>query len=153
MAKNILRWVSVLPVGILVFIITKIVYDWSFSHAIPEVIYEVSISRDFSGHYILGPIYIVCKESIATFFAIIAACQLAPCYKQKVFFGLMGLWVLVLFATVFMAGVIFEHNGIDKPEQIIRTFIEIASQCLGFVYSFKIGKDDNWTFSFPPRNN
>ncbi len=52
-----------------------------------------------------------------------------------------------------MAGIIFEHNGIDNPEKIIRTLLEMASQGLGFVYSFKLGKDDNWTFSFPPRNN
>jgi hypothetical protein len=130
---EILRWLAVLPSAFLAYIITVTLVDWGVSRtAYPELAQEVVGSYGFGGHYILGPLYIFVRFGMATFAGVGAAMKVAPSHKIKVGFVLFGIYILLIFISVFLFGK-YSSQINWSVECVSRLVVELLAQLLGIL--------------------
>jgi len=130
--KNALRWIGILPVSIVAYVVSKLLSNWSFGYVDPELVRDIDKARDFADHYILGPMFVFQREGTATGIAIYTGVYLAPSYKKVVFFILVGLWVIMLLVASFFIGAtvqIYEWT----TGAIIRTVLELIAQLVAII--------------------
>lgn len=130
--KNVLRWIGVLPVGILTYILSKLLSNWSFAYVYPDLVRDIDMARDFADHYILGPLFVFLREGTATGIAIYTGVYLAPSYKKVVYFVLVGLWVVILLTAFFLIGATIQTYEWTTGH-IIRAVLELIAQLVGIV--------------------
>lgn len=152
---NILRWISIIPVVIIVYLAFKIIYSYVANFIVSETlslmfsyisgnenssynyIYEINNVQGFAGHYIIGSIYIFTKELFGVAFAIFSGIYIAPSHKRQVGYSLIILLIIVsILLIVFM--IKNSNQFIYTTETIIRIIIEYLGMIVGTYFSWQV---------------
>ena len=152
---NILRWVMIIPIVIVVYLISKVIYSFISNYLVSETlyllfnnfssndsntydyIYEINNVQDFAGHYIIGSIYIFSRELIGVALAIFTGIYLAPSHKRQVGFSLIILLIITsILLYVFMVKT--REQFLYTNEIIIRIILEYLGMIVGTYFAWKI---------------
>ncbi len=155
---NILRWLCVIPVVIISYIIFKIVYKYFANYIVSEIFWqmfnytsisdnntfnyinEINNSQGFAGHYVIGTVYIFTKELFGVAIATFSGIYIAPSHKRQVGFSLIILIIISSFiALVFMIKT--RDQFIYSTETIFRIILEYLGMLVGAYFSWKISRE------------
>jgi hypothetical protein len=131
--KTALKWACLLPGSIVAYYFATILNNWGASYYDPDIVHDMMGTGGFSGHYILGPVYIFHTRAIAAGAFCAFAVWLAPSHKKIVFGVYCAFYVLWLLALVFLLGMAFNQYGGFRWEPAIRLAIELIAAGLGVV--------------------
>lgn len=127
--KNFVRWLAVFPLALLTLIVARILISIAWAQVPGDVTLETLNS--FNGHYILGPLVVLSRESIAIMLAFFVALKLAPSHKREIFYALCSIWGI--YTILFLLGLL--STEISFPDKLFY-LVYLAAQLSG-ILSFK----------------
>jgi len=132
MTKQILRWIFFIPLAIGIYFVSKICLTWTFYFISSKVMDEISSTADYSGHYLLGPVFSFIREGISVGFGVYSGVYLAPKNKKTVYFLFVIIWVLFLLYASFVIGLTY-FKADWTTEKIFRSVVELVAQLVAFI--------------------
>jgi len=152
---NILRWISIIPVVIIVYLTFKFIYSYVANFIVSETlslmlrdisdnesnaynyIYEINNVQGFAGHYIIGSIYIFTRELFAVALAIFSGIYIAPSHKRQVGF-LLVILLIITSILLFIFMIRTTDQFIYTTETIIRIILEYIGMIIGIYFAWKV---------------
>lgn len=124
------RWLAIIPAFVLAYIISKLLSDWSTAYYAPQLVHELNQSSGLAGYYLIGPLYIFQRESVACGVAVYFGTYTSPKYRRIVLIALLILWFILLIASSYMFG---SAVGLNQwtTEIYIVAIIESVAQSIG----------------------
>ncbi len=98
------RWLAVLPVVPCAYVLAKIVSAFGWGYIGDDFIYEIRESGSFSGHWIMGPIFIFQTEAISVGLALVAGVYTAPAYRLQTAIALSILSLVYIVGGLLLTG-------------------------------------------------
>ena len=152
---NILRWVSIIPLVIIIYLTFKFIYSYITNFIVSETlslmfkdfsyndsntynyINEVNNVQGFAGHYIIGSIYIFTKELFGVAIAIFSGIYIAPSHKRQVGYSLI---ILIIITSILLFVFMIKTSDQFKytTETIIRIILEYIGMFAGSYFAWKI---------------
>ena len=152
---NILRWFSIIPIVIIVYLTFKFIYSYISNYMVSETlslmfrdfsdnesdaynyIYEINNVQGFAGHYIIGSIYIFTREFFGVALAIFSGIYIAPSHKRQVGYLLM---ILLITTSILLFIFMIRTNDqfIYTTEIIIRITLEYIGVIVGTYFTWKV---------------
>ena len=150
---NVLRWIILIPVAIIAYMLFKSLYGFFANLFISQYIYtfndnlffndresydyiyQINDAQDFAGHFIIGPIYIFTREAISIILFIYVGRYFAPSHKKQV--GRLLVILLILSSILFFIFMIKTNEYFSyTSETIIRIILEYLGMFLGAYISW-----------------
>jgi len=141
--QTILRWIAVLPASVVAQYVAIIFNRWTANYYDDDVVYRMSRSYDFGGHYIIGPVYAMQMGLICGAAFSFAGIKVAPSHKKAVLtvygIGYVAWIVLGVFLICYAP-----HAGKEVSiEAIMRYSIQTIATAFGLLFGGLMAIDDS----------
>ncbi len=141
--SNIGRWIAIIPVVPIVYMLSKIFSDLGWSYMDSEAIYYAREYRTIEHAWITGSIYTFQTEAVAVGFSIVAGVKMAPAYRLQT-----GV-VLAVLSTIFVvlasvvsgyAAAMMDYTAGQLIYLILATLGSLAGISGGLYYLYEEGE-------------
>lgn len=137
------RWLAILPVVPLVYVISKFLSQWGWGYVDTDFIYEIREYGSLEGHWIIGSIFTFQTEAVAVGFAIVAGVKTSPAFRLQVAILLSVLATLyVIVGSIFIgyAAALMEYSAGNIGYLVVATLGTVAGIAGGVYYLYDEGE-------------
>jgi hypothetical protein len=132
MNKITLRWIFFIPLSIAMLFLSKFFINLTFFFISKPFVDAINLNKGFGGYLILGPLFVLFRDTIASGIAIYSGVYLAPKKKKAVFLFFLIVYLLSLILISFSLGLTF-YKSSWVFEDYLRIIIEIIAHIIGFL--------------------
>lgn len=135
---KVLRWLGILPATLLALYASSFIFRITTPGL--DIAYDLSKTKGFRGHYLLGPIYLTLQFYTTHAFAAFSGILCAPTHRRvvaaclmSIFCAVMGIGIfIVLFSLFLVKG---NPRAVFTPfsEQALRFYLENLAATFGFL--------------------
>ena len=131
-ALNTLRWVGLLPMILIAYILSKTIFDFFISRVDISLVNDIQTLGGFGGHYIFGPFYIFQNEVVGFLGACLAVQIVAP-NKKMGFYALLVLYSLFIIGSII--GIVLAFNSYQwTTELMLVAILQTVAQVTVIAY-------------------
>lgn len=141
------KWAAVIPVAIIGYMLGKFLVAFGFESISEATVKDITASAGLEGHYILGPIYLITRESAGIACCVMTGSSIAPSRQKTTSYVLLSLVVTFILSIViynyYTAFLAIKYLSVSIPgTAIARAVIELLGIIIGVGFTLFYIKDE-----------
>ena len=130
---KILRWIAVLPASFLAYAVVKGIQTFSALPFLPSLVGYLNAHSDFGPYTVMGPVFVIYRETISTALAMFVAQKVAPLRNgRRALIVTAGVWIIMTAISIFIT-----HSRPQIAQGIaFRFYVEVFAELAGIVIAF-----------------